>query len=81
MKFAFLAALTLIVALDAARSEEKKCVIDQTKSVLEATCLYIKLPSVVAPTVVKTISVDPARVAAMPPLPQVDTVVKEVAKR
>lgn len=80
MKYVLFAALALIVIAESARSAEK-CIIDPSQSVSEATCLYIKLPPSVAPVVVTTISVDPARVAAMPPLPQVDTVVKEVAKQ
>jgi hypothetical protein len=80
MKNVMFAALALIVSVESARSEEK-CLIEPTQSPSEATCLSIKLPPSVAPVVVTTISVDPARVAAMPPLLQPDTVVKEVSEQ
>ena len=78
MKVLLFAALALIVIAEAARSEER-CLFEPTKSTTEAACLHVELPPAVAPTTVTTVSVDPARVAAMPPLPQPVYEVKEVA--
>lgn len=81
MKLVLFAALALIVVIDAARSEEGKCLFDRTKPTAEVTCLHVELPAVVPSKTVTTTTANAAAVAAMPPLLQPDTMVKQVAEQ
>ncbi len=59
----------------------KECVSILSPSLEKAACLHLpEFPGDARNLrVVSTVTVDPKRVAAMPPLPQVDTVIREMA--
>jgi len=67
----------MVVASAAAADD--RCTPAPTDKTLEAGCLHIDLPTEAASQTTSTIKVDPKAVASMPSLPQVDTVVREVA--
>lgn len=81
MNFVSISALALIVGLIAldARSAEEQCLFDRTKPTNEPTCVHVEFPPAVAPVIVITTKADAAAVAAMPMLPQIDTMMKKVA--
>ena len=70
----FVAAMFVSTAVMA----EDQCVPALTAKSLEAGCVHIQMPADAEARLVITSSVDPRTVSAMPPLPQVDTVVREV---
>lgn len=57
----------------------QQCLPAPTAKSLNAGCVYIQMTLAVKVNPVVTSAVDPKTVAAMPALPQVDTVVREVA--
>lgn len=74
--------LTFPVALFVATAVQaaEECRVSVTELATTRSCLHIVLPSQVPPKRVHTVSVDSARVANMPelPQPQFDPVVREV---
>lgn len=90
MKTLILAATVSAVVCSVAMAEQAVILISQPievcsapavfESVVKTDCIEARLPTGLVPArAVTMVTVDPKTVAAMPPLPQVDTVIREVA--